>query len=76
LALDVEALKTALDKLRSGLQGHGGDVEFVELDGNVLKVRLQGTCAGCPFSRMTLKQGIQARLQEVFPELESVEEAE
>ena len=76
LALDEQALKEALDEIRGPLQSHGGDVEFVELDGNVLKVRLQGTCAGCPFSRMTLKSGIQARLQEAFPDLESVEEAE
>ncbi|MBN1809010.1 MAG: NifU family protein [Planctomycetes bacterium] len=76
MAIDETALRSALDKLRAALQGHNGDVEFIALDGDVLKVRLQGACAGCPFSRMTLKQGIQARLKEEFPDLAAVEEAD
>jgi len=75
VALDTEALKTALNELRPLLQRDGGDLEFISLDDGVLKLRLKGTCAGCPFSRMTLKKGIEARLKEHFPELVSVEEA-
>ncbi|HHN47038.1 MAG TPA: NifU family protein [Planctomycetes bacterium] len=75
MALDTEALKTALNELRPLLQRDGGDLEFISLDDGVLKLRLKGTCAGCPFSRMTLKKGIEARLKEHFPELVSVEEA-
>jgi len=43
------------------------------IDGNIVKVRLQGACAGCPMSQMTLKNGIEKVLKEEIPEIESVE---
>jgi len=42
----------------------------------VVKVRLQGACAGCPMSQMTLKNGIEKMLKEEIPEIKSVESAE
>ncbi len=68
-----EKVETALNEIRPMLQADGGDVELVEIDGNVVKVRLQGACAGCPMSQMTLKNGIERILKEKIPEIESVE---
>lgn len=56
---DVEA---ALDKIRQGLRVDGGDVELVDIQDGVVKVKLQGHCAGCPFSQMTLKNFIEKEL--------------
>jgi Fe-S cluster biogenesis protein NfuA len=68
---------TILDKIRPALQADGGDVEFVELTAdNVVKVRLQGACKGCPMSQMTLKQGIEKFLLKEIPEIKAVESAE
>jgi len=66
-------VEDALDKIRPMLQADGGDVEFVELDGNVVKVRLTGACAGCPMAQITLKRGIETRIQKEVPEVEAVE---
>jgi Fe-S cluster biogenesis protein NfuA len=64
----------ALDQIRPYLQRDGGDVEFVEYtDDNIVKVRLQGHCAGCPMSQMTVKNGIERLLKEAYPEISSVE---
>jgi len=68
-----EKVETALNEIRPMLQADGGDVELVEVEGGVVKVRLQGACAGCPMSQMTLKNGIERILKEKIPEIESVE---
>jgi Fe-S cluster biogenesis protein NfuA len=69
-----EKVIAALEGIRPMLQQDGGDVEFVELtEENIVKVRLQGHCAGCPYSQMTVKNGIQKMLQEQYPEITSVE---
>jgi Fe-S cluster biogenesis protein NfuA len=56
---DVEV---ALEKIREGLRVDGGDVQLVEINEGVVKVKLQGHCAGCPFSQMTLKNFIEKEL--------------
>ena len=71
-----EKILEALDKVRPALQADGGDVEFVELtEDNVVKVRLQGACQGCPMSQMTLKQGIEKFMLKEIPEIKGVESA-
>ena len=64
-----EAIKAKLDQLRGGLQADGGDCEFVKLEGKVVYLKLVGHCGSCPFAMMTLKQGIEAALQEIDPEI-------
>jgi len=71
-----EKVQEALDKIRPMLQADGGDVELVDVEDGVVKVRLQGACAGCPMSQMTLKNGIEKILKEQIPEVKSVESAE
>jgi len=49
-------------------------VELVDVtDDGVVKVKLQGACAGCPMSQMTLSQGIERHLKEIVPEVKKVE---
>ena len=71
-----EKVEKVLDEIRPMLQRDGGDVELVDVDGGVVKVRLQGACAGCPMSQMTLRNGIERILKEKIPEVTAVEPAE
>lgn len=65
-----------LNQIRPYLQQDGGDLEFVKLtDDNIVKVKLQGACGSCPYSRMTLKDGIEKAMVKALPEIKSVEEA-
>jgi Fe-S cluster biogenesis protein NfuA len=68
-----EKVQAVIDKIRPMLQADGGDVELIEVDGAVVKVQLKGACAGCPMSKMTLKNGIERMLKKEIPEIESVE---
>ncbi len=68
-----EKIETALDKIRPMLQADGGDVEFVDVEDGVVKVRLKGACAGCPMSQMTIKNGVERLLKEQIPEVTAVE---
>ena len=72
LALTHENVETVLDELRPFLLADGGNVEVVEIDGPVIKVRLQGACGSCPSSTMTLKMGIERKLREMIPEVSEV----
>jgi len=60
-----------LDKLRPFLQRDGGDVELVDVEEGVVKLRLMGACGSCPSSTITLKAGIERALLE---EVEGIEE--
>jgi Fe-S cluster biogenesis protein NfuA len=69
----IEQVQEALNMIRPQLQADGGDVELVGIDDGTVKVRLQGACAGCPMSQMTLKNGIEKILKKTIPEVKSVE---
>ncbi|GAB4305081.1 MAG: NifU family protein [Oscillatoriaceae cyanobacterium] len=73
LALTTENVETVLDTLRPYLMADGGNVEVVELDGPIVRLRLQGACGSCPSSTMTLKMGIERKLREEIPEIAEVE---
>ncbi len=68
-----EDIKQALDEIRPALQSDGGDVEFVSLEGDVVKVKLTGACSGCPMATMTLKNGIETVIKKKVPEISRVE---
>ena len=74
LALTSENVETVLDEMRPYLMADGGNVELVELDGPVVKLRLQGACGSCPSSAQTLRMGIERRLREFIPEIAEVEQ--
>lgn len=63
-----------LEQIRPYLQQDGGDLEFVELtEDNVVNVRLHGACGSCPYSIITLKNGVEATLKKAIPEIKAVE---
>lgn len=66
-------VKKALEELRPQLQADGGDIEFVEVESGIVKVRMKGACAGCPMSTMTLQWGVENFLKKKIPEITKVE---
>ncbi|GAG81985.1 unnamed protein product, partial [marine sediment metagenome] len=54
------------------LQADGGDVELVDVNDGIVKLRLKGACAGCPMATMTLQHGIERVLKEQVPEVKEV----
>ena len=68
-----KAVEQALAKIRPLLQRDGGDIELVEVNDGVVKVRLTGACKGCPMSQMTLKQGVEKMLLKEVPGLKEVQ---
>jgi Fe-S cluster biogenesis protein NfuA/nitrite reductase/ring-hydroxylating ferredoxin subunit len=72
--LDVETrVVRALEGVRPYLQSHGGNVELLGVEGGVARVRLQGSCDGCPSSAATLKLAIEEAVLEAAPDLEGIE---
>ena len=68
-----EKVEKVLDKVRPSLQADGGDVKLIDVtEDGIVKVKLQGACAGCPMSQMTLKMGIEKQLKEAIPEVKEV----
>ena len=53
---------------------HGGSVEFIALEGDILKVRLGGACLGCPLLPSTLRGWVEGTVRQFFPEIGRVEE--
>ena len=69
-----EKVENALEKVRPSLQADGGDVKLIDVgDDGVVKVTLQGACAGCPMSQMTRKMVRETILKQNIPEVTSVE---
>jgi CRP-like cAMP-binding protein len=69
-----EQLKALLEQLSAYIeQFHGGSVEFIAFDGDVLKVRMGGACLGCPLSPSTLHGWVQGTVRQFFPEITAIE---
>ena len=68
-----EKVTKVLDTIRPGLQMDGGDIELIDVNEGVVKVRLVGACAGCPMSMMTLQMGVERVLKREIPEVVRVE---
>ncbi len=69
-----QKINNALEQIRPFLQRDGGDIELVEYtEDNIVKVRLQGHCAGCPGAQMTIKGVVERILKESYPEIKAVE---
>lgn len=63
----LQILKT-LDSLRPMLQADGGDLSFVDYFNKIVFVKLTGACEGCPHANITIQNGIEAKLLELFPD--------
>ncbi|XP_071688904.1 nifU-like protein 2, chloroplastic [Rutidosis leptorrhynchoides] len=73
LPLTAENIESVLDEIRPYLIADGGNVALHEIDGNVVRLKLQGACGSCPSSVTTMKLGIERRLMEKIPEIVAVE---
>jgi Fe-S cluster biogenesis protein NfuA len=64
-----EAVRSAIVDVQAYARSHGGDIRLlgVSEEGNV-KIRLQGTCRGCPMSAFTIRHGVEERLRQLVPE--------
>jgi Fe-S cluster biogenesis protein NfuA/nitrite reductase/ring-hydroxylating ferredoxin subunit len=72
--LDVQTrIVRALEEVRPYLQSHGGNVEFLGVKEGVARLRMQGSCSGCPSSTMTLKLAIEEAILKAAPDLEGIE---
>ncbi|WP_062047499.1 NifU family protein [Bacillus sp. JCM 19034] len=70
----IEQVREVLDKLRPFLLRDGGDVELVDVEDGIVKVRLLGACGSCPSSTITLKAGIERALLEEVPGVKEIEQ--
>jgi len=65
-------VEAVLAQIRSALQADGGDVELVDVNEGVVRLKLKGACAGCPMATMTLRHRIGQVLKEKVPEVKEV----
>ena len=71
--IEKKIIKILDQKIRPAVAKDGGDIKFEEFVNGIVKVKLQGSCSGCPSSTMTLKQGVQNLLCHYIPEVKKVE---
>jgi Fe-S cluster biogenesis protein NfuA len=72
--VDVETrVRHALENVRPFLDSHGGDVELLGVEDGVARVRLEGTCNGCPSSAVTLRNAIEEAVLRAAPDVERVD---
>jgi Fe-S cluster biogenesis protein NfuA len=63
----------ALDQVRPYLRSHGGNVELLGVDEGIVRLRLEGSCHGCPSSAVTMKQTIEEAIFARAPDVIAVE---
>jgi Fe-S cluster biogenesis protein NfuA len=69
----VRQIKELLDtRVRPAVAQDGGDITFHGFDRGVVYLHMQGSCAGCPSSTLTLKMGIENLLRHYIPEVREV----
>ena len=68
-----EQVEEVLQEIGKALRMDGGDIELVDIVDNVVKVRLKGACAGCPFSQMTIRNFVERELKKNVPDVAKVE---
>ncbi len=70
--MDEERFQRVIQEIREGLRKEGGDLEVVEIRGDVVYVRLTGQCESCMMSGLTMKNWVERKLREAFPEIKEV----
>jgi Fe-S cluster biogenesis protein NfuA len=66
-------IEQALEQVRPSLRSHQGDVELLAIEQGRVRLRLVGTCNGCPSSTVTFKNLLETAIQDLAPEIESIE---
>lgn len=67
-----EKVERAIEEIRPYLMADGGNIELVDVEGDIVKVRLKGACAGCPMAQMTLQMGVERYIKSKVPEVRKV----
>jgi Fe-S cluster biogenesis protein NfuA len=67
-----EKVEKVIEEIRPFLQADGGNIELIDVQEGVVKVKLVGACGSCPMSQLTLKRGVEARLKAQIPEVKEV----
>jgi len=68
-----EEIEKIIEQIRPNLQADGGDIELVDVEDGVVKVKLKGACNGCPMSQITLSRGVEQVLKKNVPGVKRVE---
>lgn len=68
----IERIEKALSEIRPFLNNDGGDIELVSVEGDVVTVKLTGTCTDCTVNQMTLKSGVEMTVKKYAPEISTV----
>ena len=71
-----DRVEKVINRIRPAVQMDDGDIELIDVIDGVVKLRLVGSCVGCPSSMMTLKMGIERAIRAEVPEIVSVEAME
>ena len=66
-------VRGALAEVRPYLESHGGDEQRVGVEDGVVRLRLEGSCSGCPSSTMTLKLAIEDAIHKAAPDVERID---
>ncbi|MBL6591666.1 MAG: NifU family protein [Flavobacteriaceae bacterium] len=72
MSKELTEIEKALDEIRPFLQSDGGNIEFVSLENDIVKVRLLGNCIGCSVNQMTLKNGVEMTIKKYLPTIKQV----
>ncbi len=68
-----DRVEQVINRIRPAVQQDGGDIELVDVTDGLVKLRLVGSCSGCPSSTYTLKMGIERAIRAEVPEIIGVE---
>lgn len=71
-----DEVESVLETLRPQLMQDGGNVELVDIEDGIVKLRLVGSCSSCSSSTMTLKMGIERALKKAIPMVRCIEAVE
>ena len=71
-----ERVEQVINRIRPAVQMDGGDIELIDVVNGLVKLRLVGSCQGCPSSMMTLRSGIERAIRAEVPEITGVEAVE
>lgn len=67
-----QIVERVIERIRPAIQADGGDVQFVDMDEGVVRLRLMGACVGCPMATMTLQAGIERMIRQEVPDIKGV----
>jgi Fe-S cluster biogenesis protein NfuA/nitrite reductase/ring-hydroxylating ferredoxin subunit len=67
-----QRVRGALEEVRPYMESHKGGVELVSIEDGVVRLRLEGSCSGCPSSTMTLKLAIEDAIHKAAPDVEEI----